>query len=170
LPPLSGTIHPMDSPAVHIVGDKRDPAAVERLLRALPDWFGIAESVTEYVAAGARLPTYLAYLDGSSEAVGALLVARHFPEAAEVYLMAVAPDRHRRGVGRALLTAAEADLSSEGARFLQVKTLGPSHPHEGYHKTRSFYLSQGFTPLEEIQGLWPGNPCLILVKTLVSGA
>jgi ribosomal protein S18 acetylase RimI-like enzyme len=164
--PASGTIHRVDTVAVHIVGDKRGPAAVERLLRGLPDWFGIAESVTEYVAAAARLPTYLAYLDGRSEAVGALLLARHFPEAAEVYLMAVAPYLHRRGIGRALLRAAEADLSSEGARFLQVKTLGPARPHEGYQKTRSFYLSQGFTPLEEIQGLWPENPCLILVKAL----
>jgi GNAT superfamily N-acetyltransferase len=163
----SGTIHPVDTVAVHVVGDKRDPAAVERLLQALPDWFGIAESVTEYVAAAGRLTTYLAYADSRREAVGALLLARHFPEAAEVYLMAVAPDLHRRGVGRALLTAAEQDLSSEGGvQFLQVKTLGPSHPHEGYQRTRSFYLSQGFTPLEEIQGLWPENPCLMLVKAL----
>jgi GNAT superfamily N-acetyltransferase len=151
---------------VQIVNDQRDPAAVQRLLRALPAWFGIAESVTEYVAAAARLPTYLAYLDGGTEAAGALVVARHFPEAAEVYLMAVAPDLHRRGVGRALLTAAESDLSSEGVRFLQVKTLGPSRPDEGYQKTRSFYLAQGFTPLEEIHDLWPENPCLILVKAL----
>jgi ribosomal protein S18 acetylase RimI-like enzyme len=153
---------------VHIVGDRRDPAAVERLLRALPDWFGIAESVNEYIAAAGRLPTYLAYLDGSSEAIGALLVARHFPEAAEVYLMAVAPDLHRRGVGRALLRAAEEDLSSEEVRFLQVKTQGPSRADEGYQKTLLFYRSQGFTPLEEIHGLWPENPCLILVKTLAA--
>jgi GNAT superfamily N-acetyltransferase len=151
---------------VRVVGHQRDPAAVERLLRALPDWFGIAESVTEYVAAAGRLPTYFGYLDDSSEPVGALVVARHFPEAAEVYLMAVAPDLHRRGVGRALLTAAEEELSSEGTRFLQVKTLGPSSPDASYQKTRSFYLSQGFTPLEEIHELWPGNPCLILVKVL----
>jgi GNAT superfamily N-acetyltransferase len=153
------------APSLHI-GHKRDPAAVERLLRALPNWFGIAESVTEYVAAAGRLPNYLAYLEDRHEAVGVLLLARHFPAAAEIYLMAVAPDLHRRGVGRALLMAAEADLSREGAQFLQVKTLGPSRPDEGYQKTRSFYLSQGFTPLEEIQGLWPENPCLILVKAL----
>jgi hypothetical protein len=24
----------------------------------------------------------------------------------------------------------------------------------------------GFRPLEEIHGLWPGNPCLIMVKVL----
>jgi len=24
----------------------------------------------------------------------------------------------------------------------------------------------GFAPLEELPDLWPGNPCLILVKTL----
>ena len=54
--------------------------------------------------------------------------------------------------------------------FLQVKTLGPSRPDEGYERTREFYAAMGFTPLEEIHGLWdPGNPCLIMIKHLVPG-
>jgi hypothetical protein len=51
-------------------------------------------------------------------------------------------------------------------RFLQVKTLGPGCPDEGYERTRRFYAGVGFEPLEEITGLWPGNPCLIMIKTL----
>lgn len=27
-------------------------------------------------------------------------------------------------------------------------------------------LAAGFTPLEELVDLWPGNPCLLLVKAL----
>jgi hypothetical protein len=50
--------------------------------------------------------------------------------------------------------------------YLQVKTLGPSRPDPGYEATRRFYEASGFRPLEELHGLWPGNPCLLLVKRL----
>jgi hypothetical protein len=50
--------------------------------------------------------------------------------------------------------------------LLQVKTLGPSLPDASYDQTRRFYVHMGFRPLEEIRDLWPGNPCLIMVKVL----
>ena len=81
---------------VRVVRDRHDPVAVERLLRALPDWFGIEESTQGYVADAARLPTYLAYADDHEAAVGALMVNRHYPESAEIHLMAVDPALHRR--------------------------------------------------------------------------
>lgn len=147
-----------------------DPATVERLLRLLPTWFGIEAAVAGYIEAAGRLPTYLAWRDdpaGQGEPPpGVLLAERHFPHAAEIHLMAVDPARHRQGIGRALVAAAEADMVADGVRFLQVKTLGPSRPDEGYQRTRRFYAGVGFEPLEEITGLWPGNPCLIMIKTL----
>ncbi len=144
---------------------------VDRLLRSLPDWFGIESSNAAYVASAATLPTYLATPaagehGAESQAVGVLLAHRHFPGAAEIHLMAVEPSLHRRGVGRALVEALERDLVADGVRFLQVKTLGPSDPDAGYQRTRQFYAGVGFEPLEEITGLWPGNPCLIMVKPL----
>jgi hypothetical protein len=48
----------------------------------------------------------------------------------------------------------------------RVKTQGPARPDAGYAKTRQFYASVGFRPLEEIYGLWPGLPCLIMIKSL----
>jgi GNAT superfamily N-acetyltransferase len=150
-----------------ITSGQPDPASVERLLRLLPAWFGIESAITEYVAAAHHLPTYLAR-PGSPEArpAGVLLAARHFPAAAEIHLMAVDPDVHRHGAGRALVAALEADLIADGVEFLQVKTLGPASPDPAYAKTRQFYTSVGFQPLEEIEGLWPGNPCLIMIKSL----
>jgi len=147
-----------------------DPAAVERLLRKLPTWFGIEDSTIAYIEAARTMPAYLARPDGPQppgHPAGVLLAARHFPCSAEIYLMAVDPDVHRQGAGRALVSALEAELITDGVQFLQVKTLGPAHPDAGYAKTRQFYASAGFQPLEEITGLWdPGSPCLIMIKTL----
>ena len=149
---------------------RHDPSAVERILRALPEWFGIEESLVEYVEHSATHPTYLALPvggpTGSADVAGILVTTRHFPPSGEVHLMAVVPDAHRRGAGRALLAAAKTDLRADGVRFLQVKTLGPSSDDEHYARTREFYLACGFTPLEEHLDLWPGNPCLVLVKVL----
>ena len=100
------------------------------------------------------------------EPIGVLLCQRHFPHAAEVYLMAVDPLWHRRGVGSALVSAIETLLGAEGVQLLQVKTLGASHPDAGYARTRAFYQSVGFLPLEETPNLWQGTPCLIMVKSL----
>lgn len=147
----------------------QSPETVERLLRSLPGWFGIESSIVEYVAAAAELPTYLARASAERPPAGVLLAARHFPGAAEIYLMAVDPAVHRSGVGRALVGALERDLAADGVRLLQVKTQGPSRPDPGYRKTRRFYEAMGFEPLEEITGLWPGNPCLFMVKVLGAG-
>jgi ribosomal protein S18 acetylase RimI-like enzyme len=156
-----------------VTSGEQDPGTVDRLLRLLPGWFGIESAITQYVAKAQQLPTYLArpgpassVRDVDRQAVGVLLAARHFPAAAEIYLMAVEPALHRRGIGRALVEALEADLIAGGVELLQVKTLGPSRPDASYNQTRRFYAGLGFLPLEEIDGLWPGNPCLIMVKTL----
>jgi len=143
------------------------PDDVERLLRSLPEWFGIEQSLREYVDDARSLPTYVVRGPGTGAVVGILLVKWHFPAAAEVHLMAVDREWHRRGVGRALLRAAEADLREDGVRFVQVKTLSASNPDENYERTRQFYLAAGFTPLEEFPDLWDErNPCLLMVKSL----
>ena len=80
--------------------------------------------------------------------------------------MGVPPRWHRRGVGGAMIRFVEEELRGDGCEFLQVKTLGPSRPDEHYELTRRFYEAQGFRPPEEFADLWPGNPCLLLVKRL----
>ncbi len=177
---------PADSTWI-VTSGAQSPETVRRLLGLLPAWFGIESSNAHYIEVAAELPTYLAWPeadadgrphgggrpdgaddrpDAAGEPAGVLLAARHFPGAAEIYLMAVDPALRRRGVGRALVEALECDLLADQVRLLQVKTLGPSHPDPGYAGTRMFYEGMGFAPLEEILDLWPGNPCLIMVKVL----
>jgi ribosomal protein S18 acetylase RimI-like enzyme len=153
-----------------VTSGEQDPGTVRRLLGLLPGWFGIESSNTAYVEAARELPTYRAWpgdRPGGGEPAGVLLARRHFAQSAEIYLLAVDPAVHRRGVGRALIRGLEADLAADGVEYLQVKTRGPSKPDAGYELTRRFYLSLGFRPLEELQWLWdPDNPCLIMVKAV----
>lgn len=158
-----------------VTSGQQDPATVERLLTQLPGWFGIPAANADYVRSAYELPTYLAWPAAGESTqpgpVGVLLARRHFPWAAEIHLMAVEPELHRHGVGRALVTALQDDLIADGCELLQVKTLGPSRADAGYARTRQFYLGMGFRPLEERSDLWgPENPCLILVKVLVQPA
>ena len=134
-----------------------------RILEILPTWFGLPASVEDYVATADRSETVLASRDGHD--VGFLTLVRHGQYAAEVYVMAVRPELHRRGIGRQLLAQAESMLATDGVEFLQVKTLAPSKPDEGYQRTRAFYLAYGFRPLEEFPDLWDAeNPALQMIK------
>ena len=136
-----------------------------RILKTLPTWFGIPDSVEDYVAAADRSPTVVA--SHGEEDVGLLTLVRHSRYAAEVYVMAVLPELHRQGIGRALLEHAEGRLAADGVEFLQVKTLAPSKPDTGYDKTRAFYLANGFRPLEELRDLWDAeNPALQMIKAI----
>ncbi len=135
------------------------------ILAALPHWFGFEESNRQYVRDIEALPTFVAR-DGG-EPVGFMTVRRHFPESAELLVLGVLPNRHRQGIGRRLLEAVEAWLGADGVRFVQVKTLGPSDPDEGYRRTRAFYTALGFAPLEETTAFWgPEQPALIMLKCL----
>jgi GNAT superfamily N-acetyltransferase len=87
--------------------------------------------------------------------------------AAEIELLVVQRELHRHGIGRRLVECVEADLRASGVKLLQVKTLGPSGDSDEYARTRAFYESIGFFPLEERIDIWgPDNPCLISVKPL----
>ena len=136
-----------------------------RILDALPTWFGIPEAVDGYVAVADRTPSVIASVDGGD--VGIATVVRHSPDAAEIHLMAVLPEHHRRGIGRAMLGHVEAGLARDGVEFLQVKTLSDRQPDAGYAKTRAFYGACGFRPLEEFPNLWDAqNPALQMIKSI----
>lgn len=136
-----------------------------RILETLPTWFGLPASVEDYVAAAERSPTLIASRDGQD--VGFLTFVRHSPYAAEITVMGVRPECHRRGIGWRLLEQAEGVLAADGVEFLQVKTLASSKPDEGYERTRAFYLAYGFRPLEEFPDLWDAeNPALQMIKVV----
>ena len=150
---------------VTIVSGEQWPDATARLLRDLPEWLGIEQSVLNYIDAARTLPSTAALRN--DEVVGVCLVRRHTSVAAEIELLVVRRALHRQGIGRRLVRAVEEHLRDSGVQLLQVKTFGPSGASEEYARTRAFYRSIGFIPLEERTDIWgPENPCLISVKPL----
>jgi GNAT superfamily N-acetyltransferase len=140
-------------------------AICHAILSLLPAWFGIPEANADYVRTAETHSGVVAGVGGDD--VGIATIKHHSPYAAEIYLMAVKPAYHRHGIGRLMVHRIEERLRAEGVEFVQVKTLSPAHPDEGYAKTRAFWLACGFRPLEEFPTLWdPSNPALQLIKSV----
>jgi GNAT superfamily N-acetyltransferase len=151
---------------MHFEGPLTDVAQdAERILRTLPLWFGIEESLQAYVQDTERLPTFVAV--DNQKVVGFVTLREHFPTAWEVHCLAVEAQSRHQGVGKALHAHIERWLVLRGVHFLQVKTLSAASPSRAYAETRAFYLAAGYLPLEEFPLLWgPMLPVLQLVKVL----
>ena len=135
------------------------------ILRSLPKWFGIEESVQMYELDSSRYPGFGCEVDGALS--GFISLKEHFPRAWEVHCIAVLATERDTGVGSRLLAHAEDWLVSHGARFLQIKTIADTSADPYYAETREFYIRKGYEPVEvfpELRGA--SNPALQLVKRL----
>jgi len=135
------------------------------ILRALPNWFGNEPSIVDYVEKVKDMPFYAAF--DRITPVGFLAVKIHNKHTAEVCVMGILKDYHRKGLGRKLVECCVKYCKDNGMDYLTVKTLDESAKSESYDKTRQFYFSIGFKPLEVFPLLWDeDNPCLFLVKNV----
>ena len=145
--------------------DAADKRRITRqILEALPDWFGIPEAREGYIEKSAEQPFFAAF-DGETP-VGFLYLVQTGRDTAELYVMGVLREYHRRGVGRALFAAAKRRVRELGYSFLQVKTVQMGKYPE-YDATNRFYLALGFREFEVFPTLWDEwNPCQIYVMAL----
>jgi GNAT superfamily N-acetyltransferase len=161
-------------PITYTITCERHPDARERICRsvleALPDWFGIPEAIDQFCRDARDLRMWVARTKdktGNDEVVGLVTLLQHFPVTAELHLIAIRAQYHRKGLGHKLLTAAETHLKQTETRILTVKTLAPSASDRSYARTHRFYAAQGFVPLEVFPTLWDEeNPCLLMAKLL----
>ena len=95
------------------ITDNRQKAAVARLvLEALPEWFGIPESLEAYIADSAGKPFFCA-MDGDAP-VGFLYLMETGAATVELAVMGVMKTHHRHGAGRGLVEAARAAAREAG--------------------------------------------------------
>ena len=132
------------------------------ILKKLPEWFGIPEAKEDYIHYSSDMPFFAVY--SQSKAVGFIAIKENNQYTAEIYVMGVNPNYHRRGIGRTLVSSAIKWCRERDYEFLQVKTLNESHPDKNYASTRKFYEGIGFRPLECIPVLWgEDSPCLMMI-------
>jgi GNAT superfamily N-acetyltransferase len=151
-------------------------ATAERILRALPGWFGIESALVEYARAADELDTFVVIVSRPAcggrefrpdQVLGFVTLKETSEDALEIHVMGVLPAWHRRGAGRMLVERAASYARAEGYALLHVKTLAPSDPDPGYAATRAFYAAAGFRPLEVFTEIWgPEDPCLLMVRPL----
>ena len=135
------------------------------ILEALPDWFGIEESREEYIKRSADLIFHAAY--DNEQPVGFICLKETGKDTAEICVMGVLKEYHRKGVGRVLFEEAKNAAIREGYSFLQVKTVQMGK-YDDYDDTNRFYLSMGFKEFEVFPMLWDEwNPCQVYVMSLV---
>lgn len=139
-------------------------AVCASIIAELPDWFARPDANRLYAEMAATLDMVGCF--AGNDVAGFASLTQHFDTTGEIYLLAARRRWHGTGLGRALVGAAESWARARALRFLMVKTLGPSHPDPAYEASRRFYRAMGFQPIEEIQDIWPGNPCLLLLKPL----
>jgi len=150
--------------AVASVTDGRAALARE-ILEDLLEWFGIPESKEAYIQAADELPMFAC--ESGGETIGFLTLKAQTVHAMEIVVMGVKCAWHRRGAGRALMRAAEAEAGRQGCSYVTVRTLAPSNPDPNYAATRAFYEALGFMPVEILPGLWgPDLPSLLLLKRI----
>lgn len=111
--------------------------ACARLINALPDWFGIPAANAAYVAGVADCICHGAF-DKSGTCVGLVALRSHFGSTLEIWWMAVAPDRHRQGIGAKLMAVAQDEAIRLGCRDMVLITLGEESGDPGYEATRRF--------------------------------
>ncbi|WP_316015546.1 GNAT family N-acetyltransferase [Roseobacter sp. HKCCA0434] len=79
--------------------------------------------------------------------------------------LAIRPDMQGRGLGRALVTAAEGRLRADGARLMIVDTSGT----EGFAATRAFYARVGYEAEARLRDFWaPGDDKVTFRKALTA--
>lgn len=142
--------------------------ACARLINLLPDWFGIPSSNAAYIAGVAEC-TCLGAFGPSGDCVGLVALRLHFGTTLEVWWMAVAPDRHRQGIGARLMNAARVEAIRLGCSNMVLMTLGAESDDPGYAATRRFYLAQGFQPLVHDHMGDPETPLIWMIRPINLG-
>lgn len=151
-----------------------DRAALERLLEATgffnSEEVSVAlELVTERLAEGEGSHYRFLVAEDGGRVVGyacwgVILGTR---ESVDLYWIAVDPAVQGKGVGKALLAAAEAQIAAEGRRRVYIETSSRAQ----YVPTRAFYLGCGYTIVAEFEDFYaPGDGKVVFLKVLPSAS
>jgi len=154
--------------AIHVRQVYRDEhGLVIEIAKALyPRWFN--ELGLQEIARDLEAEHVLLALD-AGKAVGFIIYCTdENRKTAELSWIAVRPELHRKGIGRALVNALEEILMQQGFRALEVSTVAPTVEYEPYAATRSFYHSVGFSDAQIDKNYYGSGDDRLLMRKYVS--
>ncbi len=154
----------MDFDVKEIKNDSEKADIARYVLESLTEWFEIPEAREEYILGSAGKVFFCARKNGKP--IGFLYLKRTGKDTAELAVMGVLKEYHRKGIGKALFERAKNAVREQGFSFIQVKTV-KTGTYDDYDKTNLFYISLGFKEFEVIPELWnENNPCQIYVMAV----
>lgn len=149
------------------ITEKNEKERIARtILLDLPEWFGLPESTENYIVESQEMP-FLSCFDGEKP-IGFIVLNETSKDCADIFVMGILKDYHRKGIGTKLYEAYEELARSLGYSYSQVKTVRSGHYQE-YDFTNDFYVAMGYKEFECFPDMWDEwNPCQIYVKYLLA--
>jgi ribosomal protein S18 acetylase RimI-like enzyme len=151
-----------------------DHEALDRLLRATGFFNGeehsvALELVSERIAEGEGSHYRFLVAEEDGEVLGYACWGPILGTVASVdlYWIAVDPQAQGRGVGKALMEMAEAQVAAEGRSRVYLETSSRAQ----YVPTRAFYLRCGYSVVAELEDFYaPGDGKVVFLKVLPPAA
>ncbi|MFO7969485.1 MAG: GNAT family N-acetyltransferase [Bacillota bacterium] len=148
-----------------IENNKLKQSITEKILRDLPEWFGIEEATKEYINTVKNYPFIACYKN--DEAIGFYSLREENKNVLDMYVLGVLKKYHHKGIGKALQEFAEKYAREKGYKYLMVLTLAKKANNKAYLDTREFYLRMGYIDFYQNDEIFsPEDPCQIMIKCL----
>ena len=101
--------------------DVKEKEKISRdILNDLTEWFGMPESMEEYITDSKDKPFIACFMD--NEAVGFVVLNSTSADCADIFVMGIKKNYHRMGIGTKLNDAYEELARKLGYTYTQVKT------------------------------------------------
>lgn len=122
------------------------------------------EMMSGYLANSDSEELWLTYEDSNPRAIAYCAPEQMTEGTWNLYLIAVHPDFHRKGIGKAMIGYIEDILSARGVRILLVETSGL----DSFKSARAFYLHLGYEQEAQIREFYAaGEDKIIFRKALL---
>ncbi|HAT4340498.1 TPA: GNAT family N-acetyltransferase [Clostridium perfringens] len=145
--------------------DRKEKISRE-ILYELPEWFGLPESIAEYISCSKEMP-FWADIE-NRQVRGFIALKETSPYALEIYVMGVLKEFHRYKIGTNLFKTCYEYARERRYLYMQVKTVKESC-YDVYDITNAFYKKIGFKEFECFPTLWDQwNPCQIYIMSIIN--